>query len=98
MVGEAILPGLARLYGSDQRMAILLPVLAGMPVLGLVTTAHHPALETRPEMHPGVPDGYTSIANRRRGLDDFGQLGEVITRGRCHRKSPGLVSNPCGAL
>ena len=98
MVGEAILPGLARLDGSDQRMAILLPVLAGMPVLGLVTTAHHPALETRPEMHPSVSGGDTSIANGRLGIDDRCQLSEMITRGRCHPTSPGLVSNPYGAL
>jgi len=98
MVGEAILPGLTRLDGLNQRMTILFPMLAGMSVLGLVTTANHPALETSPEMHPGVSGGNTSIANGRLGIDDRGQLSEVVTRRRCHPTSPGLVSNPYGAL
>lgn len=66
-------------------MAIIGPVLAGMLVLGAVTTADQPTNEACPEMDPGISDGDTPVTDIRDRVSDGGQLLKMFTR--CHLTS-----------
>jgi hypothetical protein len=65
----------------------VLPVLAGMPVLGGVTASHRAAGETGPKMDPTVPEIDTLLAHGGCGLRRH-QADEVLTGLISVRDSP----------
>lgn len=55
------------------------PMATGMLVFGVVTTSDQSALETRPQMDPGVATGHTLVTDFRTGRSDGGQASEMGT-------------------
>jgi hypothetical protein len=63
MIREAIPPGLTRLERPHQRVAVNLPVPAGMSVLRVVAATDLATEETSPQVHPFVSSGDALIAH-----------------------------------
>jgi hypothetical protein len=63
-------------------MVVLLPVLAGVPILRVVATANHTTDKAGAEMNPGVARGDATFANVRPGLGQRLQTSEMKTGSR----------------
>jgi hypothetical protein len=78
-IGKAELPGFSWFDGSNDRMIVLLPMLAGVPVLRVVTTADRTADEAGSEVHPVVTQGHTPFTNIGRRIGHSFESPEVVT-------------------
>jgi hypothetical protein len=65
VVRKAVFPRLAGFEGLHERMAVLLPMLAGVAILGVVTAPDLTADEAGSKVHPCVPGGDALFADIR---------------------------------
>jgi hypothetical protein len=76
---------LTGLEGPDDRMSLIMGVLACMAIGGRIAAADMPAGQTDPKVHPATPYLQAFLAALRRSWGNFADLIEVCTLGPAHR-------------